>query len=104
MFLGRSQGSSLGAGMATNDLGTAAVRRREWPMRWGRKGRSCGCLGCSDDGTPPSAAALALASRLLPPPALLMLLLADMDVVNQVRDPAPRTEPAAAGPPRPGRS
>lgn len=49
-------------------------------------------------------AAPALASRLLPPPALLMLLLADMDVVNQVRVPAPRTEPAAAQPPRPGRS
>lgn len=50
----------------------------------------------------PSPAAPALANRLLPPPALLKLLLADMDVVNQVRVPAPRTEPAAAGPSQPG--
>lgn len=50
---------------------------------------------------PPPRPAPALAGRRLPPPALLMLLLADMDVVNQVRVPAPRTEPAAARPPRP---
>lgn len=52
----------------------------------------------------PAAPRAALASRRLPPPALLMLLLADMDVVNQVRAPAPWTEPAAARLPGPGRS
>lgn len=54
--------------------------------------------------TAPPPTAPALANRLLPPPALLMLLLADMDVVNQVRVPAPRTEPSAAWLPRPSLS
>lgn len=85
-------------------LDTAAVRRRARRARRGREGRSCGPLGCSDDrAPPPPRPAPALASRRLPPPALLMLLLADMDVVNQVRVPAPRTEPAAGRPPRRGR-
>lgn len=66
----------------------------------GYEGRGCRRLGCSDDrAPPPPRQAPALTSRHLPPPALLMLLLlADMDVVNQVRAPAPRTESAAFSP------
>ena len=79
-----------------------AVCRRAQRVGRGREGRSRGRLGCSDDrAPPPPRPAPALVSRRLPPPALLMLLLADMDVVNQVRVPAPRTEPAAVRLPRP---
>lgn len=79
-----------------------AVCRRARRVGRGREGRSRGRLGCSDDrAPPPPRPAPALVSRRLPPPALLMLLLADMDVVNQVRVPAPRTEPAAVRLPRP---
>lgn len=105
IFPERSRGSSFRAGMAAGEIsGRPAVCRRAPRVGRGREGRSRGRLGCSDDrAPPPPRPAPALVSRRLPPPALLMQLLADMDVVNQVRVPAPRTEPAAARPPRPDR-
>lgn len=84
--------------MAAGKLGegSAVVRRRLRERETGCEGRGCRRLGCSDErAPPPPRPAPALASRHLPPPALLMLLLADMDVVNQVRAPAPWTEPGA---------
>lgn len=62
------------------------------------EGAGCGAWAVPTIAPPPPRPAPRPCQQAPPaPPALLMLLLADMDVVNQVRVPAPRTEPLLPG-------